>query len=153
MKQAPVPVYLSRIADAEQQIRATGQRLTQPRVAVLAMLLASDHAISQQDVATAIASHHPIDRVTVYRVLEWLVEVGIAHRIAGDDRVWRFMLNSDDGDARSSAQHQHAHFTCNQCGQTFCLNDMSTKLNFKLPEGFKTSDVDLKFRGACAHCS
>ena len=148
MKQPP---YLNCIPDAEQQIRSTGERLTQPRVAVLAVLLASDHAISHQDVATAIATHHPIDRVTVYRVLEWLVEVSIAHRIAGDDRVWRFMLN--DGRALEGVAHQHAHFTCNQCGQTFCLNEVPAKLNFKLPEGFRPSEMDLKFRGACAHCS
>ena len=150
MKQSP---YLSRTADAEQRIRATGERLTQPRVAVLAMLLASDHAESHQAVAASIASHHRIDRVTVYRVLDWLVEVGIAHRIAGDDRVWRFMLNNPVVQAKAGAQHQHAHFTCNECGQTFCLTDTATKLNFKLPAGFKTSEVDLKFRGACAHCS
>ena len=145
------PPYLSRIADAELHIRATGERLTQPRVAVLAILLASDHASSHQDVAAAIALHHPIDRVTVYRVLDWLVEVGIAHRTSGDDRVWRFMLNREYNDG--GIHHQHAHFTCNQCGQTFCLNDLQTRLNFKLPKGFKPAEVDLKFRGACAHCS
>ena len=147
------PMYLARLADAEQQIRATGQRLTQPRVAVLAMLLSSDHAISHHDVAAAIAAHQPIDRVTVYRVLDWLVDVGIAHRIAGDDRVWRFMLNHDHAGGKQEVQHQHAHFTCDQCGLTFCLNDLQTRLNFKLPDGFKSSEVDLKFRGACAHCS
>jgi len=87
------PAYLARIPDAEAAIRATGDRLTQPRVAVLATLLATDHAISHLDVTDAIARHHPVDRVTVYRVLEWLVTIGIAHRIAGDDRVWRFMLS------------------------------------------------------------
>ena len=147
------PTYLSCIPDAEQHIRNTGERLTQPRLVVLALMLASDHAISHQDVASAIAAHHPIDRVTVYRVLEWLVEVGIAHRIAGDDRVWRFMLNHDRGKARNGPSHQHAHFTCNQCGQTFCLNDVSSRLNVTLPDGFKPSEMDLKFRGACAHCS
>ena len=147
------PTYLARIPDAEKQIRVSGERLTQARVAVLAMLLASDHAISQQDVAAAIAAHHRIDRVTVYRVLDWLVEVGIAHRIAGDDRVWRFMLNHEHGNGKEGVQHRHAHFTCDQCGQTFCLNDMQTNLNFKLPDGFKSSGVDVKFRGACAHCS
>ena len=138
---------------AEQQIRATGQRLTQPRIAVLAALLASDHASSHQDVATALASNHDIDRVTVYRVLDWLVEVGIAHRIAGDDRVWRFMLNHVDPKAAAADTHQHAHFTCNQCGQTFCLNDMPGPFNFQLPTGFRPTEVDLKFRGACSHCS
>lgn len=144
------PAYLSHIADAERQIRATGERVTQPRVAVLALLMAAEHASTHQDVAGAIASHHPIDRVTVYRVLDWLVEVGIAHRIAGDDRVWRFMLNPGDAD---SPHHQHAHFTCTRCAQTFCLNDMPTRFNFKLPDGFRPTEVDLKFRGTCLHCS
>ena len=143
------PSYLSRIADAESQIRAIGERLTQPRAAVLAVLLVSDHAITHQAVASAIEACHAIDRVTVYRVLDWLVEVGIAHRIAGDDRIWRFMLNREHDETRRA----HAHFTCDRCGQTFCLNDMQTKLNFKLPDGFNPSEVDLKFRGACAHCS
>jgi len=145
--------YLACIPGAESQIRATGERLTQPRVAVLAMLLAADHAISHQDVASAIATHRPIDRVTVYRVLDWLVEVGIAHRIAGDDRVWRFMLNHEHRNHTDGVRQQHAHFTCNQCGQTFCLNDMPGKLNFRLPAGFKSSEVDLTYRGACARCS
>jgi Fur family ferric uptake transcriptional regulator len=144
-------------ANAEQQIRATGQRLTQPRIAVLTALLASDHASSHQDVATTLSTNHNIDRVTVYRVLDWLVEVGIAHRIAGDDRVWRFMLNHVDTSAKQANvhqhAHQHAHFTCNQCGQTFCLNDMPGPFNFQLPSGFQPTEVDLKFRGACSHCS
>lgn len=147
------PRYLARIAEAEQQIRATGERLTQPRAILLATLLAADHAMSRHDVAAAIAAHQAIDRVTVYRVLEWLVEVGIAHRIAGDDRVWRFMPNHAHGSGKEGVPHQHAHFTCNQCGQTFCLNDAQSRLNFKLPDGFKSSEADVKFRGACAHCS
>ncbi len=147
------PRYLGRFAEAEQQIRATGARLTQPRQAVLATLLAAGHAISHQDVATMLAEHQPIDRVTVYRVLDWLVEVGIAHRLAGDDRVWRFMPNHAQAGGTDGVPHRHAHFTCDQCGQTFCLNDMSPTLNVRLPAGFKPTDVDLKFRGACAHCS
>jgi Fur family transcriptional regulator, ferric uptake regulator len=145
------PAYLSRIPDAEAAIRRTPDRLTQPRVAVLACLMSLDHAASHFDVAQALAKHHPIDRVTVYRVLEWLVEVGIAHRIAGDDRIWRFMIN--DPSASAQPNHQHAHFACTECGQTFCLDDVPTKLNFKLPQGFKLADVDLKFRGLCLHCS
>jgi len=148
---SPIPAYLSRIPEAEAAIRLTPDRLTQPRVAVLACLLSLDHAASHFDVAQALAKHHPIDRVTVYRVLEWLVDVGIAHRIAGDDRVWRFMVN----DAKASAQphHQHAHFACKGCGQTFCLDDVPKQLNFKLPKGFKLAEVDLKFRGLCLHCA
>ena len=148
---APPPAYLARIPEAEAAIRQTADRLTQPRVAVLACLMSLDHAASHFDVAQALARHHPMDRVTVYRVLEWLVEVGIAHRISGDDRVWRFMIN--DPSAAIAPHHQHAHFSCTTCGQTFCLDDVPNKLTFKLPSGFKPAEVDLKFRGRCLHCA
>lgn len=145
------PPYLAHIHEAEAAIRLTTDRLTQPRVAVLACLMSLDHAASHFDVAQSLASHQPIDRVTVYRVLEWLVKAGIAHRIAGDDRVWRFVIN--DPTAAIAPHHQHAHFTCTTCLQTFCLDDVPNKLNFKLPPGFKPAEVDLKFRGRCIHCA
>jgi Fur family transcriptional regulator, ferric uptake regulator len=151
------PAYLAKIPQAQAALRATGERVTDPRVAVLSTLLSCDHAVSQLDVATMIEKYHTIDRVTVYRVLDWLVGVGIAHRIAGDDRVWRFMLNTQTGShpSRKTASHQlheHAHFTCNTCGQTFCLDNVQPKVNGKLPAGFSTTEVDLKIRGLCAEC-
>ena len=145
------PPHLAHIQEAEAAIRLTTDRLTQPRVAVLACLMSLDHAASHFDVAQALARHHPIDRVTVYRVLEWLVKVGIAHRIAGDDRVWRFVIN--DPTAAIAPHHQHAHFTCTTCLQTFCLDNVPNKFNFKLPQGFRPAEVDLKFRGRCMHCA
>ena len=147
------PTYLTRIPTAEAHIRTTGERLTQPRVAVLATLMAADHAISHLDVVDLLAKHHPMDRVTVYRVLEWLVTMDIAHRISGDDRVWRFMLTAGNPTGKAKSHHQHAHFTCNDCGQTFCLDDVPPKLPVKVPTGFKTVDIDLKLRGQCAHCA
>lgn len=153
--------YLEKIPQAQATLRATGERVTEPRVAVLATLSSSDHAMSHLDVAAMIAKHHTIDRVTVYRVLDWLVGVGIAHRIAGDDRVWRFMLNTQASaqaaGKRTAHQpqahaHAHAHFTCNTCGQTFCLDKVQPKMNVKLPTGFSTTEVDLKIRGLCAEC-
>ena len=156
------PAYLTHLATAEAAIRDTGERLTQPRVAVLACLLSSEHATTHLDVAAMLADHHAVDRVTVYRVLEWLVNHGIAHRIAGDDRVWRFMIsnanlhntarNTAGKTARNANAHAHAHFTCNTCGQTFCLDKVQPKMNVKLPTGFRTTEVDLKIRGLCAEC-
>ena len=148
------PPYLDYLADAEAGIRATGERLTQPRTAVLACLLASGSAASHLDVAHTLADHHAVDRVTVYRVLEWLVNKGLAHRIAGDDRVWRFMINAQHRSAQTDLQHgHHAHFTCETCGQTFCLEKVTPQVEVKLPKGFRTSEIDLMVRGRCAHCA
>ena len=147
------PTYLAHFSAAEAAIRATGERLTQPRVAVLACLLASERATSHLDVAGMLADHHAVDRVTVYRVLEWLVNQGISHRIAGDDRVWRFMVNPQQTSAKSAAHGHHAHFTCEACGQTFCLNKTIPKVDVKLPKGFRPSEIDLVVRGRCAGCA
>ena len=149
------PVYLSHLPAAEAAIRDTGERLTQPRVAVLACLLSSEHATTHLDVAAMLTDHHAVDRVTVYRVLEWLVNQGIAHRIAGDDRVWRFMISRPQSSAKSKslAHGHHAHFTCEACGQTFCLDKPIPKVDVALPEGFRPSEIDLVVRGRCASCA
>jgi len=146
------PAYLSHLPAAEATIRATGERLTQPRVAVLACLLASERASSHLDVAAMLVDHHAVDRVTVYRVLEWLVNQGISHRIAGDDRVWRFMINPQPTSAKAVAHGHHAHFVCETCRQTFCLDETLPKVDVKLPKGFRPSEIDLLVRGRCAGC-
>ena len=147
--------YLDHLDRSESVIRATGERLTQPRVAVLACLLASARAVSHLDVANtlALADQHAVDRVTVYRVLEWLVGQGVAHRIAGDDRVWRFMLTPPTSAIPAKPHGHHAHFTCDGCGQTICLDKTIPKVSVKLPKGFRTSEIDLLVRGRCAGCT
>jgi hypothetical protein len=36
-----------------------------------------------------------LDRVTAYRVLRWLEQHGVAHRLADEERVWRFSAEED----------------------------------------------------------
>jgi Fur family transcriptional regulator, ferric uptake regulator len=160
-RKIPIPMkatYLDHLDCSESAIRKTGERLTQPRVIVLACLLASARAVTHLDVANTLAraAQHAVDRVTVYRVLEWLVSQGVAHRISGDDRVWRFMLTSQTT-AMPAAPHgshgHHPHFTCDACGQTICLDKTIPKVNVKLPKGFRTSEIDLLVRGRCAGCT
>jgi Fur family transcriptional regulator, ferric uptake regulator len=135
-------------AAAQALIRQSGARLTSPRSAVLTLLLSADHALSHQEITDALAGKVPVDRVTVYRVLEWLTEQGLAHRIAGEDRVWRFSASR----AEMAGAHQHAHFTCNRCGQTFCLPEIPAELTVAVPAGYRTETVELNLRGRCSHC-
>ncbi|MGN2393708.1 Fur family transcriptional regulator, partial [Pelomicrobium sp. G1] len=75
---------------AEALIRQREERATPARVQVLGVLLAADQPLTHHEVEEALRGRGRVDRVTVYRVLEWLVGQGLAHRIAGDDRVWRY---------------------------------------------------------------
>jgi Fur family ferric uptake transcriptional regulator len=139
---------------AEALIRGAGARLTTSRSAVLSLLLSADHAMTHQEITDALTGTLPVDRVTIYRVLEWLVEQGLAHRIAQDDRVWRFSVSRLSASKQASAKHdhQHAHFSCKQCGQTFCLDDIPAKVSVKLPAGYRSDEVELTIRGVCEQC-
>ncbi|WP_241781079.1 Fur family transcriptional regulator [Acidithiobacillus thiooxidans] len=104
-------------AEVTQLLRDAGQRVTKLRVAVYRTLLDAEQPLShpevQQRLESSIAS--PVDRVSLYRNLEWLVDIGLAHRITADDRVWRFSAR------RLEQSNQHPHFHCVSCGQVFCL--------------------------------
>jgi Fur family ferric uptake transcriptional regulator len=131
---------------AQGRIRAAGERLTAPRAAVLAALLGSETALTHHEIEEALRPDIAVDRVTVYRVLDWLVGIGLAHRIPGEDRTWRFLASGD------AAHGPHAHFTCSQCGRTVCLEDVAVPPGVKVPRGFVPEAVELTVKGRCAAC-
>jgi Fur family ferric uptake transcriptional regulator len=132
---------------AEHLVRAAGARVTQPRVGVLATLLDAPRALTHHEIVHQVRRALPIDRVTVYRVLEWLIANRLAHRIAGDDRVWRF--NAVAGGHADA----HAHFECNACGRVVCLEDVATPRRVALPAGYRSQHVQVTVKGLCAACS
>ncbi|WP_205882116.1 Fur family transcriptional regulator [Leeia aquatica] len=132
--------------DAESLLRRTGERVTPARRRILALLLASPTALSQQELLHALADGPAIDRVTVYRVLEWLSEKGLAHKIAGEDRIWRF-------NAASHRIHQHAHFQCQRCQRVYCLEHIQIDWQPQLPDGFRLHHADITLKGDCPSCS
>ena len=149
MDKPPTTTHSSRATQAVALIRQSGSRLTSSRSAVLSLLLGADHAMTHQEITDALSAALPVDRVTIYRVLDWLVEQGLAHRIARDDRVWRFSVSREP---HARTDHQHAHFACKQCGQTFCLDSVPAKVAVKLPAGYQSEAVELTIRGVCEHC-
>lgn len=138
--------HCAQVPAAQSRIRAAGERLTAPRAAVLAVLLGSDSALTHHEVESSLRAGRPVDRVTVYRVLDWLVSLGLAHRIAGEDRTWRFRANRDP------SHGPHAHFTCSRCGKTVCLDDVAVPPRVSLPRGFLPQKVELTVQGLCAAC-
>jgi Fur family transcriptional regulator, ferric uptake regulator len=134
-------------SDIETSIRAHGARVTGARVAVLAALHASASALTHLEMEKALEGT-VVDRVTIYRVLDWLVEVGLAHKVADGGRAVRFSVGGHAGGAHS---HAHAHFKCGVCEGVFCLDDVRPP-QLKLPEGFSRESLDLTVHGTCANC-
>jgi len=132
------------LPDAADLIAPHG-RVTPARVRVLQALLAAPSALSHQDLERLLGGE--IDRVTLYRVLDWLLAKGLAHRLAGDDRLWRFSANR-----QTSMGHEHAHFHCRGCGRWYCLDALQPVYALSLPAGFRVEQAELTLRGLCSAC-
>ncbi|MFC5472369.1 Fur family transcriptional regulator [Paraherbaspirillum soli] len=107
---------------AETQLREMSVRTTPARVKVLAALLDARCAFSHQDMQDLFVE---MDRVTLYRALDCLTDAGLAHKIAGDDRVFRYSAGAEHTESATRAhhpQHQHGHFKCTRCAKVFCLD-------------------------------
>lgn len=128
------------VQNAEKQLRALGQRVTSARVLTLAKLITAQKPLTHEEILADFQTH--MDRVTLYRVLDWLVKHGLVHRITADDRVWRFMV----GDGRHEGQHPH--FYCQNTGKMICLHELHIP-DFTLPKGLKVKYVELVFHGEC----
>jgi Fur family transcriptional regulator, ferric uptake regulator len=132
---------------AETLIRSTGERLTTARVQVLRVLLEAGRALSHHEVEQRVGREMPIDRVTIYRVLEWLTRERLAHKIAGDDRVWRF-----DAPAQGNSENR-AHFKCTNCGNIVGLEHQFGTKSLKVPSGYIPKALEVIVRGLCVNCS
>ncbi len=133
------------VAALAERIRATGARATPARIRVLELLTAAPAPLSHQDIEGALGAAS-LDRVTLYRVLDWLVESGLAVKRADERRVWRFTL------AAGGAHHGHVHFRCETCGRVFCL-DAPAPRPPRLPGGFTLARAELDLAGRCAECN
>lgn len=130
---------------ANQIIQDAGLRPTANRLVVLEALLKAENPLSHHELLNTLSPSHNFDRVTLYRVLDWLLDHDIVHKVAGDNRAWRFQLNS------ANASHRHAHFQCTECGKVYCLDDVSPRTP-KLPKDFRAVSIELNIKGRCGNC-
>jgi Fur family ferric uptake transcriptional regulator len=139
----------SPVQAAELRLAELGVRATRSRIDVLATLIAAQRALTHNEVESRLEQRRDVDRVTLYRVLDWLTAQGLAHKFSGDDRVWRFSITGP-GDAAGG--HAHAHFQCSDCGKVICLDEARLPA-IPLPRGFRRREVEVTVKGSCDECA
>jgi Fur family transcriptional regulator, ferric uptake regulator len=122
-------------------------RSTPNRQEILHLFLQKNYALSHGDIEKEIDSS--LDRVTLYRTLKTFLDKGLIHKVLDDEGSLKYALCNE---ACSTAEHhhEHVHFKCAQCGQTYCL-DVEVP-SVKLPKGYRPSAVNLLIQGVCERC-
>ena len=121
-----------------------GLKRTKLRMALLDCLMTAKNAQSYLDIKAKLGES--VDKSTLYRNLSAFEDAGIIHRINDQSGISKYAFGKIHGHGGN-----HAHFICEECEAIYCM-EKSISLDIKVPEGFKTHDVQTIIKGTCPHC-
>jgi Fur family zinc uptake transcriptional regulator len=138
------------LATAEAACRAKGARLTPMRREVLEALYATHRPLGAYDIAEELARKdgRRLAPITIYRALDFLLEQGLAHRLASRN-------------AFIACPHGHgaddlvAFLICETCGGVDEMSSCGVAgaiADLLAGEGFEPQRQILEISGRCAHC-
>ena len=130
-------------------LEVSGLGHTPNRQRVLEVIGNNSSPLSAQQIFDTLSRTDTINRVTVYRILELLVDKGLVDRINGGGRSFVYGL------APNENHPAHPHFYCKSCGNLECLNPQS--LNVDLQHMQRTfagliENVEVRVDGVCKNC-
>ena len=127
-------------------LRQRGERVTEPRRAVLqALTELPDHPTAEQVVTAVEARSGGVHRATVYRTLETLTALGIVTHVHV----------GHGGTAYHLAERQHLHAQCHHCGAVVDVpGDVLDGVRATLHEvaGFDLDPSHVALSGRCDTC-
>ena len=119
------------------------------RVRILEVIGDNGFPLSAGDIFKILERSSSINRVTVYRILELLVDAGVIERISTGGRAFYYGL------APNHHHAPHSHFYCKNCGRMDCLTPGT--LNVEADSLWKTfsgriDKVEVRVDGICKNC-
>jgi len=132
----------------ENILRQNHLSVTGSRKKILRLFLSQKGALAHGDIEHN--AGEKFDRVTVYRTLQTFVDKGIIHTIPTADNSIHYALCKDECTEGHHHDH-HIHFICDQCGNTYCLDDSVTP-EINLPKGYAAGHVEVVVEGVCKNC-
>ncbi|MDE6146091.1 MAG: transcriptional repressor [Muribaculaceae bacterium] len=132
--------------DIEDFLEHAGIKPTANRIIVTKALMGSDAPLSLTELETRLQT---LEKSSVFRVLSQLLAHGAIHAIEDGRGIAKYEI-CHAGDA-CTPSHFHAHFYCERCQRTFCLDDVKVA-EPELPAGFTAYSVNYMIKGICHDC-
>jgi Fur family ferric uptake transcriptional regulator len=135
--------------DYPRLLEESGLGLTTNRRRVLEVIGNNSSPLSAQQIFDTLNRTDNINRVTVYRILDLLVEKGLVDRISGGGRSFVYGL------APNENHPAHPHFYCKTCGSLECLNPQSLSIDLQfMRRTFPglIENVAVRVDGVCKNC-
>ena len=126
-----------------------GLSRTEYRIKLLKFFYTSRASLSIEDVLKNF--YNSINKVTVYRALESFEKKGLIHQVPDCNNLKRYSLCREDECSVNIHSHNHGHFICHSCSQTFCLDDVKYP-ELACVEGFYIKELKLTLEGYCKDC-
>jgi Fur family ferric uptake transcriptional regulator len=132
---------------ATDRLKKAGLEVTDHRLQVLLAVGNTDRPSSAPEILEIISTKKDINRVTVYRILDLLVEHAVLNRLSLGEKSQRFCL-------RSTREDEHPHFHCTRCDSYLCLHVDTLSLDQKVLDGLSLDvrHVDIRLEGVCLAC-
>ena len=128
-------------------LKARGLGITRNRLRVLEIIGSKNFPLSAGDIYKTLERSASINRVTVYRILDLLVDRGLVQRHSGGGRSFVYGL------APSEHHPAHPHFFCKNCGHMECLKPQSLNVDTRpMQHTFAGSNVEVRVDGICKNC-
>lgn len=133
----------------QQLLTAANLDVTPNRIDVLEVVGDNSFPLSASDIYQILKRRSSINRVTVYRILDLLVDQGVVERLSTGGRAFYYGL------APNENHRQHPHFYCKECGQMDCLNPASLSVDTRpLWNTYpgRIDKVEIRVDGICKNC-
>ena len=129
---------------AKEMLAEAGLHCTEPRLAVLSVLLAAERPLSKKQISERLDER--INKVTIYRILAAFCEAQIVHKAFMEGRSAYYEPGHNCGSVQC-----HPHFTCTSCGDIHCFLGKTLPL-VQAEAGFVIQRQQVRLEGLCPDC-
>jgi Fur family zinc uptake transcriptional regulator len=137
------------ISTAEKLSEQYGFKFTKLRKLIYEKIIKSKKPLKAYDILDGIKdSEYSAKPPTVYRTLDFLIGLGLIHKIESD--------NSYIACSHPNEHSQCFFMTCEKCGDTqeICADSIKSQIEDKTKNSqFKISNINLEVKGLCGKCN